>query len=122
MISRLALAAALAFVASPTVAAEADMTAAGAAAAQSTPGSAQDAHHAHDDDDEGEVVVTGIRRRAQDVLGGISVLDAADLTREVAPEHRRNSGAPAGRQLDQLRASSIRSRSARPYRATASAC
>ncbi|HEX6409507.1 MAG TPA: TonB-dependent receptor [Sphingomicrobium sp.] len=74
MISRLALAAALTF-----------MTAAGAAAAQSTPGSAQDAHHAHDDDDEGEVVVTGIRRRAQDVLGGLSVLDAADLTRELRP-------------------------------------
>ena len=84
MISRLALAAALTFVAAPSLAAEADMTAAGAAAAQSTPGSAQDAHHAHDDDD-GEVIVTGIRRRAQDVLGGLSVLDAADLTRELRP-------------------------------------
>ena len=85
MISRLALAAALTFAAAPSFAADADMTAAGAAAAQSTPGSAQDAHHAHDDDDEGEVVVTGIRRRAQDVLGGLSVLDAADLTRELRP-------------------------------------
>lgn len=40
---------------------------------------ASDAHHEEDS----EIVVTGVRRRAQDVLGGVSVLDAADLTREV---------------------------------------
>ena len=85
MISRLALVVALVSAAAPSFAAEADTTAAGAAAAQSTPGSAQDAHHAHDDEDEGEVIVTGVRRRAQDVLGGLSVLDAADLTRELRP-------------------------------------
>lgn len=85
MISRLALTVALVYVSVPSMAAEADMTAAGTAAAQSTPGSAQGAHHAHDEDDHGEVIVTGVRRRAQDVLGGISVLDAADLTRELRP-------------------------------------
>jgi iron complex outermembrane receptor protein len=39
------------------------------------------AHRDHDD----EIVVTGIRRNAGDVLGGISVLDQADLTRVVRP-------------------------------------
>jgi iron complex outermembrane receptor protein len=69
----------------PAFAADAaDATLAGAATAAPTPGSAEDAHHAHDEDN-GEVIVTGVRRRAQDVLGGISVLDAADLTREIRP-------------------------------------
>jgi iron complex outermembrane receptor protein len=89
IISRIALVAALAALHSPAFAAEAaheaaDTTAAGAAATQPTPGSAEEAHHSHDEED-GEIIVTGIRRRAQDVLGGISVLDAADLTREVRP-------------------------------------
>ncbi len=92
--SRLALAAALAATAVPVAAqpafADADTggsatgAASGSAAEAPTPGSARDAHHAHDEHDD-EIVVTGIRRRAQDVLGGISVLDAADLTREVRP-------------------------------------
>jgi iron complex outermembrane recepter protein len=42
-----------------------------------TPGNAEEAHQ-HD-----PIVVTGVRRKAQDVLGGISVLDEAELTREV---------------------------------------
>ena len=40
-----------------------------------TPGSAEDAHHAQSD----EIVVTGIRKKTSDVIGGISVLDAGDL-------------------------------------------
>src|ERR671913_421512 len=83
--SRLALTAAVAGIPFPAFAADAaDATLAGAATAAPTPGSAEDAHHAHGDDS-GEVIVTGIRRRTQDVLGGISVLDAADLTREIRP-------------------------------------
>ena len=83
--SSLALAAAIAGIPFPAFAADAaDATLAGAATAAPTPGSAEDAHHAHDEDN-GEVIVTGVRRRAQDVLGGISVLDAADLTREIRP-------------------------------------
>src|SRR5215211_5247027 len=85
--SRLALVAAIACIPVPASAAEmaadaADTTLAGTAAP--TPGSAEEAHPEHDADD-GEVIVTGIRRRANDVLGGISVLDEADLTREVRP-------------------------------------
>ena len=57
----------------------ADTTASGAAAADPTPGVASAEHHEHDS----EIIVTGIRRRAQDVLGGVSVLDQADLTREM---------------------------------------
>ena len=83
--SRLALAVAISCIPVPAFAAEttgdaADATFSGAVAP--TPGSAEDAHHAHDAND-GEVIVTGVRRRANDVLGGISVLDEADLTREV---------------------------------------
>lgn len=40
-------------------------------------------HGGHHDDHSGEVVVTGIRRPAGDVLGGISVVDGADLAREL---------------------------------------
>ncbi len=40
---------------------------------------AEAAHKDHD----AEIVVTGVRRNAGDVLGGVSVLDQADLTREV---------------------------------------
>jgi iron complex outermembrane recepter protein len=61
--------------ASPAAATEA---AAGAGSAEAPPPTAQAAHKDHD----AEIVVTGIRRRAEDVLGGISVLDEADLTRE----------------------------------------
>src|SRR4249919_2549706 len=53
----------------------------GAAAEAPTPGSAADAHPSQEQD----IVVTGVRRKENDVLGGVSVLDAADLTREVRP-------------------------------------
>jgi iron complex outermembrane receptor protein len=57
--------------------------AAGATSADSPePGSAAEAHPARD---EGEIVVTGVRRQENDVLGGISVLDQGELTREVRP-------------------------------------
>ncbi|MEO5612978.1 MAG: TonB-dependent receptor [Sphingomicrobium sp.] len=52
---------------------------AGSAAAPAP--TAEAAHADHD----AEIVVTGIRRNAGDVLGGISVLDQADLTRQVRP-------------------------------------
>lgn len=42
------------------------------------------AERAHQDQDQ-TIVVTGIRRRAQDVLGGVSVLDKAELNRSVQP-------------------------------------
>ncbi len=49
----------------------------------SDPGSlaSEDDHHDHDD----EIVVTGVRRKAGDVLGGLSVLDAEELARELRP-------------------------------------
>ena len=92
--SRLALAAALAAIHLPAAAqpvtldsgtAEGDTT--GTADARTdapTPGNAKDAHHPHEEHSD-DIVVTGIRRKESDVLGGISVLDAADLTREVRP-------------------------------------
>lgn len=49
------------------------------AVAAPVPGDADSAHHAREE----EIVVTGVRRSTKDVLGGVSVLDAADLTREV---------------------------------------
>ena len=58
------------------------------ALAQSEPAAAPAAAAAqgrHHDDHDDEIVVTGVRRNAQDVLGGLSVLDEADLTREVRP-------------------------------------
>jgi iron complex outermembrane receptor protein len=48
-------------------------------AAQPKPG---DAAKAHPDADQA-IVVTGVKRRAQDVLGGVSVLDEADLNQKV---------------------------------------
>ena len=48
------------------------------AAAQGT------AQRAHTDRDQA-IVVTGVRRRAEDVLGGVSVLDEAELNRAVRP-------------------------------------
>jgi len=53
----------------------------GAAAEAPTPGSAADAHPSQEQD----IVVTGVRRKENDVLGGVSVLDEADLTRQVRP-------------------------------------
>jgi iron complex outermembrane receptor protein len=40
-----------------------------------------DVHHDHAD----EIVVTGVRRRAGDVLGGLSLLDGEELARELRP-------------------------------------
>ena len=74
--SRIALAVAISLYAVPAFAADKAVD----VAEQSQPGSAQEAHH---DDHDGEIIVTGVRRRAEDVLGGISVLDEADLTREM---------------------------------------
>ncbi|NUT00262.1 MAG: TonB-dependent receptor [Sphingomonas sp.] len=84
--SRLALSAALAALPVPALATAApsdttDNAITGASADAPKPGTAEDAHHDHGDD----IVVTGVRKRAADVLGGISVLDSADLTREVRP-------------------------------------
>ena len=59
-----------------------DTTAAGAsadAAAQPVPGDAQQAHP----DQDQAIVVTGVLRRAEDVLGGVTVLDEAVLNREL---------------------------------------
>ena len=73
--SRIALAVAISLYAVPAMA-----DAAVDAATQPQPGRAQEAHH---NDHADEIIVTGVRRRAEDVLGGISVLDEADLTREM---------------------------------------
>jgi len=95
--SRLALAAALVAIHFPAVAqvtaldstnaeggSDAATTSAEADSEKPTPGSAEDAHHPHEEHSD-DIVVTGVRRKESDVLGGISVLDAADLTREVRP-------------------------------------
>ena len=50
-------------------------------AAEAEPGTAARAHH----QDEEQLVVTGVRRVAGDVLGGVSVLDKEELAREVRP-------------------------------------
>src|SRR5262245_51233977 len=52
-----------------------------ASTAEPATGRAADAHPEHEQD----LVATGVRRKENDVLGGVSVLDAADLTREVRP-------------------------------------
>lgn len=88
--SRLALAAALAALHVPAAAQSAALDSAtaegGSASAAATdnspiPGSAEDAHSKDND----AIVVTGVRKREGDVLGGISVLDETELTREVRP-------------------------------------
>jgi iron complex outermembrane receptor protein len=58
-----------------------DAVEASAQAARAEPGSAAQAHH----EDEQPLVVTGVRRAQGDVLGGVTVLDEAELTREVRP-------------------------------------
>ena len=50
----------------------------GARVDQPTPGDAQKAHP----DQDHAIVVTGVRRQAGDVLGGVSVMDKEELTRE----------------------------------------
>ena len=88
--SRLALAVALAAIHLPAAAQSAALDSAtadgGSASTETTdnapkPGSAEDAHRKDSD----AIVVTGVRRREGDVLGGISVLDETKLTREVRP-------------------------------------
>jgi len=64
----------------PSTAIAAD-TADGSATAQPAPGSAEDAHEHRDD----AIIVTGVRRTATDVLGGVSVLDEAELNRQLRP-------------------------------------
>jgi len=49
--------------------------------AEPVPGSASEAHH----DQDQAIVITGVKRRAQDVLGGVSVLDQAELNRALKP-------------------------------------
>jgi iron complex outermembrane receptor protein len=81
-ISLAALIAALATQPTPGFAeavATADAAATAAEAVAPEPGSAAQAHH----EGEEQLVVTGVRRRASDALGGVSVLDKAALTREV---------------------------------------
>ena len=116
--SRLALAAALTFLASPASGADAtvsstDASTTAASSYMPQPGSADDAHHDHSD----EVVVTGVRKRAADVLGGISVLDSADLTREVRP----SIGETLARQPG-VSATSFGPTASAPSPATACAC
>ena len=52
------------------------------APAESAPSSAHEAHH---DDRSDVIIVTGVRRKAGDVLGGISVLDGEKLIQELRP-------------------------------------
>ena len=54
--------------------------------AQTPPAGQADTAHADDHHDHAaDIVVTGTRRQADDVLGGISVLDGADLANEIRP-------------------------------------
>ena len=65
----------------PAPAVEAADANSGGAKQPPTPGNAEDAHK-----NEGQaIVVTGVRRRESDVLGGVSVLDETELNREVRP-------------------------------------
>jgi iron complex outermembrane recepter protein len=91
MISCVAMAAAVPFspaaaqavTAADATVADADTTAAGAiaGAAEPVPGNAGAAHP----DQDQAIVVTGTRRRAEDILGGVSVVDEAELTRSMKP-------------------------------------
>jgi iron complex outermembrane receptor protein len=61
---------------------DADTSAAGTSTdAAPVPG---DAEAAHPDADQ-SIVITGVKRKAEDVLGGVSVLDEAELTRSIKP-------------------------------------
>lgn len=51
------------------------------AASGPTPGSAEQIHP----DPDQAIVITGVKRRAEDVLGGVSVLDEAELNRAIKP-------------------------------------
>jgi iron complex outermembrane receptor protein len=69
---------------STSVAALALVVPAAAFAAAPGPQVAGSAEQAHPDSDQ-EIIVTGVRRQAGDVLGGVSVVDESKLTREVRP-------------------------------------
>src|SRR5690242_12700832 len=58
----------------------ADTSSAGGAAESSADAQPID-HHDHDD----VIVVTGVRRKAGDVLGGLTVLDSEELAKDVRP-------------------------------------
>ena len=68
----------------PAHAESAESAGRGSGAADSAAAPAPTAEAAHKDHDS-DIVVTGVRRNAGDVLGGISVLDQEDLTRQVRP-------------------------------------
>jgi iron complex outermembrane recepter protein len=59
-----------------------DSASAGGATTEAAQPVAGSANQAHADQDQA-IVVTGVRRKAEDVLGGVSVLDEADLNREL---------------------------------------
>ena len=77
MVSLLALSAAL--VPSPSLAQRPTAEDAGTSAQAVDP--TDEDHHDHSD----EIVVTGVRRKAGDVLGGLSVLDSEELAKELRP-------------------------------------
>ncbi len=54
-------------------------------AGAATNSAAAEAQPHHDDEEGEEIVVTGVRRKAGDVLGGLSVLDSEELARELRP-------------------------------------
>ena len=74
------LALAIALIPSPVLA-QVAVTDPSSEAVEPAPASAAEAHPSQEQD----IVVTGVRRKENDVLGGVSVLDAADLTRQVRP-------------------------------------
>ena len=67
--------------AQPTVTDESAATGGAAAGAEPTPGSAQQAHP----DTDQAIVVTGVRRPAGDILGGVSVVAKEQLAHDVRP-------------------------------------
>ncbi|HEX6603688.1 MAG TPA: TonB-dependent receptor [Sphingomicrobium sp.] len=78
-----ALAAIVPFSAAPAQSAGVSEPDAGGADAAAPPvaGSAVDAHK----DQDQAIVITGVKRRAEDVLGGVSVVDEAELNRSIKP-------------------------------------
>jgi iron complex outermembrane receptor protein len=67
--------------ADPSAQAPTPMAQSKTSAKRATPGSAAQAHA----DQDQAIVVTGIRRKAEDILGGVSVLDEAELNRSIQP-------------------------------------
>ncbi len=75
-------------------------------------------HHDHDE----EIVVTGVRRKAGDVLGGLSVLDSEDLAKEMRPSIGETLARQPGVSAHELRPDRLAADPARPSAATGSAC